>query len=128
MSVPEFVCGQEHRAPYPFVRTTWEAPPEDPCEMDAPPNMQTSWRPGVEHENLSQYSEWTYAEGMGEVVFTVVAVFKPGSYPERVFYLRNWITPDGKRFGKNNLRMTTTQNFRQLIKGYRHDYEMAEAE
>lgn len=123
---PAFSCGQECRAPYPFIRTVYDAPPDDP-EGTKPVEIAT-WRPGVEHENTSQYSEITYADAMGEVVFTIIGVFKPGGYPERVFYLRNWIDPDGKRFGRNNLRMTTTQNFRNLIKGYRHDFEMSDYE
>lgn len=126
MNKPEFVCGSEHRAPFPFVRTTWEAPPEDPCEMDAEPNIQPTWKPGVEHDNIDQYSTVTYADGVGEVIYAVIAVFKPGSYPTRIFYLRSWIDPYGRRFGSTKLRVTTQQHFRRLIKGYRHDYEMAE--
>lgn len=121
----EFACWQEHRAPYPFVRTKWEAPPEDPYEEGGAPNMQESWRPGVEHENISQYEDaYTFAEGVGEVIYTVIGVFKPGSYPTRVFFVRQWIDPEGKRFGSTKLRITTQQNFRTLIKGYRHEYEL----
>lgn len=128
MSLTEFYCGSEHRAPYPFVRTQWEAPPEDPCEEGGAPNMQETWRPGVEHDNIDQYSTMTFADGMGEVVFTVIGVFKPGSFPTRVFFVRQWIDPEGKRFGSGKLRVTTQQHFRQLIKGYRHDFEMSDYE
>lgn len=119
----EFVCGQEHRAQFPFTREVYEAPPDDP-EGDWV--KVPSWKPGAEL-GADQYDEWCVADGRGEVVYTVIAVFKPGSFPTRVFYTRNWIDPDGKRFGKNNLRITTAQHFRTLIKGYRHDYELVEA-
>lgn len=121
----EFFAGQQHRAQYPFVRTTYDALPDD---ADGVPQERPTWRPGVEHENLSQYSEWTYADGMGAVEYVVIGVFKPGSYPARVFYTRTWVDPDGKRFGNQKLRITTMQNFRTLIKGYRHDYEMKQQE
>jgi hypothetical protein len=120
----EFWCGQEWRAPYPFIRATYEALPDDP---EGVPTEESTWRPGVEHELEGPYGDTcTYADALGEVVFTVIGVFKPGSYPARVFYLRNWIDPDGKRFGKNNLRVTTAQHFRSLAKGYRHEYEMSD--
>lgn len=121
----EFVCGQECRAPYPFCRDTYEALPDDP---EGAPTTEQTWRPGVDYDIVDNFGTvGGAADAMGEVVFTVIAVFKPGSYPKRVFYTRHWVTPDGKRFGKNKLRITTVQHFRTLIKGYRHDdYEMAD--
>jgi hypothetical protein len=119
-------AGQEHRAKFPFLRTTYEKMPDDIDGTGLPVDTPT-WRPGVE-DCCNQYSSWSEAHGEGEVIYSVVATFKPGKYPERVFYLRNWVDPDGKRFGKNNLRITTAQNFRELIKGWRHDYELTDAE
>lgn len=122
MANSEFFCGQKHTAPYPFVRTTYEALPDD---LDGVPTELPTWRPGVEHEACEPYGDtYTFADRMGNVEFTVIGVFKPGSFPTRVFFVRQWIDPDGKRFGKNKLRVTTAQNFRQLIKGYRHDFEI----
>lgn len=118
----EFFCGQEHRAPYPFVRATY-----DIGDLENGPNEHPTWNPGVER-GASQYSDWCIADARGEVVYTVVALFKPASYPMRVFYLRHWVDPDGKKFGKGKLRITTVQNFRTLIKGYRHDYEIEEGD
>jgi hypothetical protein len=117
-----FASGQEFRAPYPFCRTTYDVLPDD----DGEPVEQPTWKPGVEWDTNNFGDSEAGADAVGEVVFTVIAVFKPGSYPPRVFFLRNWIDPDGRRFGRNNLRMTTQQNFRKLIKGYRHDYEISE--
>lgn len=117
-------AGQEHRIKFPFVRTTYDAMPE---ELGAIPTERPTWRPGVE-DHCNQYDSWSEAGGDGEVVYSVVATFKPGKYPARVFYLRNWIDPDGKRFGKNNLRITTTQHFREMLKGWRHEYDIDELE
>lgn len=126
MTKEQFTAGQERRASYPFIRTTYEAMPDD-IEGVGLPVERPTWRPGLEHY-ADQYSDWSEADANGEVVYTVIATFKPGKYPERVFYLRNWVDPDGKRFGRNNLRIATTQQFRILIKGYRHDYEMSDFE
>lgn len=122
----EFFCGAEFRAPYPFIRTTYEAMPEDP---DGSPEERKTWRPGVDHECTDNFgSTRSYADRMGEVTFTVIGVFKPGSFPTRIFFVRKWQDPDGKIFGKGNLHITTQQNFRTLIKGYRHEFEMSEYE
>ena len=59
---------------------------------------------------------------MGSMVLTVVDVFKPGRYPARVFYTRQWIDPDGKVFGKSALRMTTVSAFLRRTRGYMHDF------
>lgn len=115
----DFICGQEYRAQFPFMRAVYEDFDEDG------PVERKNWKPGAEM-GADQYTEWCIADGRGEVVYTVIAVFKPGSYPTRVFYLRNWIDPEGNRFGKSSLRVTTTQHFRTLIKGYRFDFELVE--
>lgn len=127
MDAPAIEAGKEYRATFPFVRTTYEAMPDDLVGCGLPVERPT-WRPGCEHETSNTGDTWSFAHADGEVAYSVVATFKPDKYPTRVFYLRSWIDPDGKRFGKNNLRITTTQNFRHLLKGYRHDYEIEEIE
>jgi len=118
--LPEFFCGQEHVAEYPFVRDAYQDFDEDgPIEVN-------TWKPGVRHEMVYPDDSETYADAKGKVTYTVIAIFKPGSYPERIFYIRNWVNPDGKRFGKNKLRIATRQNFRVLLRGYRHEYQMYE--
>jgi len=117
----KFHCGQEFFAEYPFVRAKYD-------DFSGGEPIQTeSWRPGVNFESDGFAGHDACADANGKVAYTVIAVFKPGSYPERVFFVRNWVDPDGKRFGKGNLRMTTSQNFKALIRGYRHPYEMYEA-
>lgn len=123
-TLPEFYCGQELSAEYPFVRTTYDDMSE--CDADNGPVEKPTWKPGVNFESNGFDGTDACADAKGQVVYTVIAVFKPGSYPERVFYTRAWIDPDGKRFGKGNLRMTTKQNFRVMLRGYRHDYELYE--
>lgn len=57
----------------------------------------------------------------------VVATFKPGRFPERVFYTRRWVDPDGREFGKTGrLLIATAGQFRRLLKGYRHPFAVCE--
>ena len=121
----DFVCGAEFRAPYPFIRTTYDA---EPFNLESESQELPTWRPGVEHDQNNYGDTTTFADAVGKVVYTVIAVFKPGSFPTRIFFLRKWQDPDGKLFGKGKLHITTQQHFRVLIKGYRHDFEMSEAE
>lgn len=122
-------AGQTHTvAGYPFVRYVANLLGED----DGSPYKTEGWRPGCtkdEDENAGSYfPELHYvADGTGAMVLEVVATFKPGRFPERVFYTRRWVDPDGREFGKpNKLRVTTAAHFRSLLKGYRHPFEVSE--
>ena len=63
-----------------------------------------------------------YCNAVGEMILTEVSRHKPGRYPTRVFYLREWVTPDGKRFGKPALRMCSAEKFNRLSRGWAVDY------
>ena len=114
------ICeGSEHRVPYPMVL--------EPVELigDDGPYQTKSWRPGVCYVQQCPYGDpAASADGVGWMVLHVVSVHKPGKYPERVFFIRTWIDPDGQAFGKTKLRMTTTQAFRAMAKGFRYEYEV----
>lgn len=85
-----------------------------------------SWRPGVRFEMISHEDSGAFADAVGKQVLIVVGIYKPGTFPERTFYTRQWVSPRGKRFGKTRLHIMTTQAFRRLIKGYRYSYEVTE--
>lgn len=113
----KFHVGQEIKADYPFVRSTYED-----CSDGELVELKT-WKPGINWESDGFDGFDACADANGKVVYNIVAIFKPGKFPERVFFVRNWIDPEGKRFGRNNLRITSVQNFRRLTLGYRHSYE-----
>lgn len=125
----KILAGQTHTVTgYPFVRYV-----ADLYDKDDGGQYQTEgWRPGcaVEtDENAFSYLPVKdyFAHGTGAMVLEVIATFKPGRFPERVFYTRRWVDPDGREFGKpNKLRVTTAAHFRSLLKGYRHDFEVSE--
>jgi hypothetical protein len=113
-----------YEAPYPFVRDVYGELDGD--ESGCGYVEVTTWKPGVRHEYVYPDDTQSVADAVGKVRYTVISRHKPGPrYPERVFYTRKWIDPDGHEFGRCALRITTVQAFESLIRGYRFDYEMA---
>jgi hypothetical protein len=60
------------------------------------------------------------------MILTVVETFKPGRFPTRVFYTRQFIDPDGKTFGKSRLHIVTLEKFRRISAKYRLPYDVDE--
>ncbi|HEY5800340.1 MAG TPA: hypothetical protein VIT92_08965 [Burkholderiaceae bacterium] len=116
--------GKQYATNYPFIRVKFDS--HELSDGEWTHAEIESWQPGVRFESDGFDGTDTYADGVGAMQLQVVSTHKPDKYPERVFYVRQWRDPDGKVFGKPKLRITTAQNFRQLIKGYRHEYEMSE--
>lgn len=115
----EIMEGQIWTPDYPMV---WA---EYTVYSDEGPFVRKTWSPGVRWEFTDPFGgSDAFADGVGKQILTVVSVHKPGKYPERVFYTRKWQDPSGKVFGKPGLRITTTQNFRILAKGYRHSFQL----
>jgi hypothetical protein len=112
--------GETHIVPYPFFQTVYTGHDEN-GGYEAP-----CWRPGTQGDHDS-FGGWVHsADGMGEMILEVVGRFKPaGPYPERTFFVRRWRDPNGNEFGKTKLRITTSQAFMRLTKGYRHEYELS---
>jgi hypothetical protein len=112
---------------YPFCRDKVSVPPDDEdgdfCEID-------TWRPGTKYvDGPDACTEDTYvisvADAMGKMHLSVVSIHRPGKFPTRVFFTRQWQDPDGKTFGKGKLHVTTQQAFTRLLRGYRHEYELS---
>ena len=108
---------------HPFVRAEyqfWEMDSEGAASVKRP-----TWKPGVKAEDITGHGDVDYfCDGIGKQVLSVVSRHKPGKYPERVFYLRAWIDPDGKRFGKSALRIATKEKFDRICRGYRYEYAL----
>jgi hypothetical protein len=116
--------GQRFEFPYPFARDTYIA--HDGDEETGPTITEVpTWKVGVRHADKGEGDVESIADGLGTCVLTVVSLHKPGKYPERVFFTRTWVTPEGKAFGKTKCRMTTVGAFRSLTYGYRHPYVLA---
>jgi hypothetical protein len=117
-------AGEVFRVKYPFVR----------CEVDVgdpDPEGQgfatiSSWKPGVEFVACGPYGEDAEAicHAEGEMILTVVDVFKPGRFPTRVFYTRQWVSPERKAFGKGGLHIATAEAFKRRATKYMHEYRI----
>lgn len=104
---------------HPFIRATYSGLDEDgPFETKC-------WSPGVRDEWCAPDDSVMVADGDGAQRLTVVSVHKPGRFPTRIFYTRQWVDPDGRVFGKGRLHIKTVGAFRQMVRGYRHDYRIA---
>lgn len=112
---------QSHAVKYPFVREEVQL-----LDEEGGAYKKISWRPGTITETDDEgYERTSIADGEGEMILMVVGTYKPLGYPERTFYIRQWRTPDGEVFGKKNLRITTTGNFKTMLRGFRYEYELA---
>lgn len=119
MSTSEAIkAGAVFKVAYPFMRveyaqTEWDG--EGVVE-----SVVKSWKPGCEYVPRGPYGEDSegVCNGEGWMVLTVVEVFKPGKYPVRVFFTRQWVDPEGRAFGKNNLRIMTLPAFKRRAAGW----------
>lgn len=105
--------GDEIINEYPFVRVTYTDWREDGlCD-------EVSWRPGCEYEQCGPEGETAAVyDGLGKQILSIVDLHKPGSFPWRVFYTCKWVSPEGKVFGKNRLRITTIETFNRRARGF----------
>lgn len=105
--------GARFTVPYPYVR-----------DEDA----GARWRPGVREEENLLDERRTIADAVGAQELEVVSLHQPGKYQHRVFFKRQWVDPDGRRFGKPGLKVATIRKFRALVAGYAHPYTVAATE
>lgn len=106
---------------HPFVRDIYNG-----YDCDGPYKART-WRPGTRHEPVPPDDWEAVADAIGTQILTVVGTYKPGRYPERIFYTRQWRDPNGHLFGKAGLHTKTAQAFRTIIRGYRHEFRLLDA-
>ena len=105
---------------YPFVHCTAEV--FDPDEEGGRMNVIDSWRPGVFAEGEDPWGETIKAmcDGEGFMILTELGrcqLIRP--FHARVLFLREWQSPDGRRFGKRIVRMCSVAKFESMRRGYR---------
>jgi hypothetical protein len=107
---------------YPFVRdtfTTHEADSEGAFGAEIP-----TWKPGTRNEMVYPDDCESVADALGAQILTVVSRHKPGRFPARVFYTRQWRDPDGRVFGKGGCRVATAEKFKRLSTRYGHPFKL----
>lgn len=116
----DFTIGAEIEVPHPFIRDTFRG-----FDADGP-FEQGTWRPGTRFEQCAPDDYEAVADAIGQQIATIVGLYKPGRFPARVFFTRRWRDPNGREFGKGKLRILTIGCFRQLVRGYRHEFRLLE--
>lgn len=107
--------GRTFRVAYPFVRDLHSFMDEDGI------GKSLTWKPGLRAVHVPAFEVPDVnevADAMGEMILNVVSVHKPGRFPTRVFFTRQWVTPDGRGFGKDKLHVATAGKFRRLARGF----------
>lgn len=119
----EVQAGAVFAVRYPFIRDTYDSADFD---GDAYKMVtQNVWKPGCGYRPSAPDDVEPFCHAEGQMELTVIDVHKPGKYPARVFFTRQWIGPDGKRFGKTALRIMTMQAFKRRAAGWFADpYEI----
>lgn len=114
--------GRTYEVRFPFKTEEYHPPidegPESGGTFCMPPSRPT-WVPGWK-AGETYYGERNWCEGWGAELRTVVSIHRPGKYPERVFYVRQWRDPDGRVFGKKGLRIVASRDFRTWATGRRY--------
>jgi len=91
-------------------------------DINIGPTENETWVPGCRSQDVYPDDSEFVADGVGSMILTVVSTHKPSKYPERVFYTRKWISPDGDEFGSSKLHIITMQTFKRRAARYYHDY------
>lgn len=92
------------------------------------------WLPGCHKEHNEEYAghvngdaTWQdgvayIADALGHMIINEIQTVSIEGYEDRVFYTRQWRDPEGKVFGKKDLRVKGRRAFTRLLKGWRHPF------
>jgi hypothetical protein len=110
--------GATYEAWHPFKLEAYQPIPDDPD--GGYPDKVNTWVPGWRYEDCGPEDVEEVWDGAGLQRRTVVSLHRPGPrYPERVFYTRQWVDPNGHVFGRSNLRCVIAPTFRAWLRGER---------
>lgn len=86
------------------------------------------WRPGAWEvwEQNDDDAPTAKANGLGRVKYTVVSTHKPPGYPTRIFFKREFTTPDGGRYSPGRLMNCVASKFRKDVTAFPFPFEVEE--
>lgn len=119
----ELAIGYTFSVKFPFYKTTTSL-----SDGDGGGFVIETWAPGVLSNILGPGDIEYIAHGEGLMFLTVVGVYKPGKFPVRIFFTRQWQDPSGKCFGRQKCHIVTLQKFKRLIRGYAIHYTLCDSE
>lgn len=110
-------AGMVFKVEFPFTKSSYQ----DLDEEGGVVELET-WIPGTRTEAITPEDIGLFADGVGFMLLKVISKHKPGKYPERIFYTRKFVDPDGKFFGKGKLYIAVISKFRRIANSYYCDY------
>jgi len=115
-----FQPGDVFERPHPFTLVV---------EHDHDPDAAFErWRPGAWNVDSAGEDVLTSCTAMGRVKFTVVSIHRPPGYRERVFFKREFTTPEGKRYAPGRLMNCITRKFRKDISAFPFPFDVEQPE
>ncbi len=106
---------------HPFTRcivTGWD-------ELEGKTYKEKRWRPGAwATEYLQPDDACQAAHSEGECIFRVKGEYKPGRYPNRIFFTQQFIDPDGNTMKESYLRIKTQSAFLNQVKKFPFEYSI----
>lgn len=106
-----------HEIPYPFVRGTYSG--YDECEDGISTIVRETWNPGA-HEGCDDWGRlFATADAMGAMLLTEVAHFASERGRPMVVVRIKWREPEGRVFGKGQLKILSRDKFQRTLRGYR---------
>lgn len=110
-----YEVGQVHERWTPFVMEDKDIP--DPSPDGFGMIKVKSWRPGVRTDQTAPDDFEAVWDGEGVELRRIVAIVPIDGGGVRILYRRSYRRPDGKEFGKANVRMTTPAGFTSWLRG-----------
>ena len=84
----------------------------------SPDDVYERWRPGAWNVDSAGEDALTSCTALGRVRFTVVSTHRPPGYQERVFFKREFTTPEGKIYAPAKLHNCIARKFRKDIAAF----------
>ena len=82
------------------------------------------WRPGAWNVDSAGEDVLMSCTALGRVKFTVISTHRPPGYQERVFFKREFTTPDGGRYAPAKLHNCIIRKFRKDVATFPFPFEV----
>lgn len=115
----EFTAGEVFTRKHPFTFVV---------EKTGLPDVEfEQWRPGAWESTYLAPDEMIAAcHAEGTVTYTVISSHRPPGYETRIFFKREFMTPEGKRYAPARLHNCILRKFVRDITKFQFQYEIVE--
>jgi len=89
-------------------------------------NAFERWRPGAWNIDSAGEDVLTSCTALGKVKFVVISTHRPPGYQERIFFTREFTTPDGSRYAPARLMNCIARKFRKDVAAFPFAFDVEE--